>query len=474
MKKLVCVFVFLLFAASAFAFDITSNDATRDVRAGGTVDVQLNLTSDISETVSLSFLDAKTWVSMNVQNVALNPGETKTIHVYISPLLNIQLGLYKISVIGESLKTTELKKSDIFFNVKRGEQVYVEKILVTGNLEPKGYAKVTTEVKSYLQTTVNDVKLNVIVASPTKNIMDMTVKINKIDPMETKSIENVVTLDSLAEAGTYAVYVKTDYQGIVDRAEQAFTVIRKSILTKEYERFSLLLGYGKRIKVTNEGNQVGDDVVYDSVPSVDSVFFYGDKPSTKDGERYGWDIKNLEPGETKVITYYIDYSPLIVFILAIVIALWFFFYKYRTVRIRKYILHKKFIEEGEEFTVGIEIHNGLQKFEEIAVKDFVPPIFKIRDTEGLTPHKKSTSVGTELTWKLREVKRKETRIFTYKVVPIFGVNGTIKLPQASVEFKYAKRNVRNMSNVPEIGIVEGGLPMEQVRNVKKMFRKKKG
>jgi hypothetical protein len=471
MKKVVFLFVFLLFAANAFAFDITSSDATIDVRAGGSIDVQLNLTSTESETVSLSFSDGKTWVTMDLQNVALTPGEVKPIHVSISPYLTTQLGLYKVGVLAESLKTGTLKKSDIFFNVKRGEQVYVEKIMVTGNLEPKGYVKITTDVKNYRQTTVSDVSFNVIVSSPTKNIMDTTIKIDKLDPMQSKTIESVVTLDSQAESGTYVIYVKTDYQSLIDRSEQTFAVVRKSILTKEYVKTPLLLGYSKQIKVLNEGNQIGDDIVSDSIPSVDSIFFYGDKPLSKDGEKYTWEVKNIAPGEEKVITYYIDYSPLIVFIIAIVIALWFFFYKYRTVRIRKFILHKKFIEEGEDFTVGIEVHNGLKKLDDVTVKDFVPPIFKIHDTEGMIPHKKSTGSGTELTWKLHDMKKNETRIFTYKVMPIFGVNGTIKLPKASAEFKYTKRNVRNLSDEAEIGIVENGLP--DVKNVKKMFKKKK-
>ena len=134
-------------------------------------------------------------------------------------------------------------------------------------------------------------------------------------------------------------------------------------------------------------------------------------------------------------------------------AVWIFFYKVRIIRIKKFILEKKFIEEGEEFTVGIEIANSTgRKIENVTVKDFVPSVFNIKEGEGLKPVRKKTAAGAELTWKLKDVHKNEVRILSYKILPVFGVHGTIRLPQASVSFMGRKKTVEIKSAFANIGV----------------------
>ncbi|MEM7819221.1 MAG: hypothetical protein QXD48_00125 [Candidatus Aenigmatarchaeota archaeon] len=454
MRKLLLFVLFLLIANVVFAFEISAPEGTIDIGTGSTKIININLTSNKDDDITFSFVDGKTWINLDVQKIKINAGEIKTVKVYISPFFTTQFGLYKIGIVAESTISKETKKADIFINVKRGEYIYIDKVTVSGNLEPKGYAKIETTIKNYKLKTVNDIYVHTIVSSPLRKLLDTTIKIDKLDPDESKTIENIINFDRLAEPGTYNVKIISEYMNEKNEYEQTFAVIKKSVITKQYEKFPLLLGYGKTIRVRNDGNEVGDEIVYDDVPKFDSIFFYGDEPTQKEDGRYAWKIKDIKPDEEKTITYYIDYSPLFVFVLAIIIVFWFFFYKYRTVRISKFILNKKHIEEGEEFTVCINVYNGLKKLDEILVHDFVPSIFKIKDTEGPVPHKKTTNIGTELTWKLKDVKSHETRILTYKIIPIFGVHGTIRLPEASAEFKFGKKFVKNISGSPSIGLVE--------------------
>ena len=148
-----------------------------------------------------------------------------------------------------------------------------------------------------------------------------------------------------------------------------------------------------------------------------------------------------------------DYSPLFLFIVVVLIAVWLFFFKIRTLKIKKFMLEKKFIEEGEEFTVGIELSNASgRKVDDLTVRDFVPSVFEFKEGEGPKPVRKKTAAGTELTWKVKDLHKNEERILSYKILPVFGVHGTVRLPQASASFTSGKKETEIKSLYTTLGI----------------------
>jgi hypothetical protein len=82
----------------------------------------------------------------------------------------------------------------------------------------------------------------------------------------------------------------------------------------------------------------------------------------------------------------------------------------------------------------------------------VPPVFDMKELNSLPPVKKKTSAGTELTWKLKDVHNREERLVSYKIIPLFGVHGQIRLPRSRVTFKQGKREIHNNSAYASIGI----------------------
>src|SRR3989338_8838053 len=124
----------------------------------------------------------------------------------------------------------------------------------------------------------------------------------------------------------------------------------------------------------------------------------------------------------------------------------------KTVRIRKYIIQKKEIEEGEEFTVALEIKNSSGSKKSLEVRDFVPSVFTVKETEGLKPAKKKSHIGTELSWNVKDLNNHEERVLTYKIVPIFGVSGTIRLPRASIMFDVRGKKIEKRSFPHSVGI----------------------
>jgi hypothetical protein len=456
MRKILFVAgIMLLFMISAsFAFELNVPTETISIPAGGTRDVMINITSSTNDNILFSFSDAKTWVSMDTQHMLINKSEMKFIKVSISPPPAIQLGLYKVGIVAESLNTNEKISKDLYMNIERGEKIYIENLMVTGKLEPMGYADIKATLKNYMKATVQDVSVHITAYSPTEKILDYTTTQNKIDPMEAVVVGKTLYFSKTAVSGTYNATVEINYVNGHEFSERTFNVVERSLITSTHENYPIFIGYGKTIKVRNDGNDVGNETVIEDISSFDSIFFSG-SPTRKEGNRYFWEIPNINPGEERTITYKVDYSSLFIFILAVIIAWWYFFYKYRTLRIRKFIMQRKDIKEGEEFTIGIELHNGLgRSVKELTVRDFVPPIFKIREAAGPEPKKKTTNIGTELLWKLDDLKRGEERILSYKIIPVFGVHGALTLPTAYVEFTFNKMNVKNMSNITRLGVKE--------------------
>lgn len=457
MKKLLLVsgLIFLLMVGFSFAFSLNVPSRTISVPAGGVKEVLINITSSKPDNTAMSFSDAKTWVSMDKQAFFINASETKYVTVFITPPIDAQLGLYSVKIIAESVNTKDKQVKDMFINVERGERIYIEKITATGKLEPAGYVDINVHLKNYKKTTVQDISLFMTVYSPKGKVLDFETIIDKLDPMESKVVGKTMYLNKTADSGAYFIDALINYLDEQETQEQTFTVVERSIISATYERFPLLLGYGKTIKVRNDGNELGNETVIEDISGFDAVFFSGDAPTRKLGEKYFWDFPDIEPGEERSVTYHVDYSSLFLFVLAVIIAWWYFFYKYRTLRIRKFIMQRKYIKEGEEFTVGIELHNGLgRKMKEVTVKDFVPPIFRIKPGSGPVPKMKSTNIGTELVWNLTDLKRREDRILSYKIIPMFGVHGLINLPSAYVEFTFNKLKAKNMSNITRLGVRE--------------------
>ncbi len=453
-KLLLPVLIVLVFAAAAHAFTVNAPSGTINVPTQGSRDVIIKLGSEIQESVAINLADAKTWTALSSSFLKMEPGEQKEIVLTIAPLQSTALGLYKVTLVAESL-TTQLKvQKDIFIAVFKGEVVDVEKIVVSGNTKPTGTVSISVDIRNYKNAPSNEVVLDTTVYSPTKKIAQFTDAIDNINPDEKTVRTHQVTLEKRAEAGTYRVVATLLTGNETKVATQTFSVESKPVITTATERTALMFGFAKKVTVTNEGNENAPAVtITDQISDAEGVFFAGDPPTDIDKGTYAWLIKNVSPGQIIVIDYRIDYLPLFVFIVALIIIFWIIFFKLRTVRIKKYITQKKELEEGEEFTVGIEVKNALgRKVDEIVIRDLVPPVFDSKDSQSPTPTRKKTAAGQELTWKLRDVHHREERLVSYKLIPVFGVHGQIRLPRSSVTFKQGKREVTNHSTHAFIGI----------------------
>ena len=462
MKRVVFVIgiIILLSGVVLADFSLSTTKDSFSVVIGSTQEIDLNISSTIDDILSINVNplispSGKSWVTLSDSALHFNAGESKIVKAYLSPPEDVIQTSYTLRFTVQSSSTGEKNYKDVYITISKGDIVGVIEINVTGNTEPTGTLSISFLVRNVGTVPINGIKVYCDVFSPKEEeIATATYDIEILQPGESKNLIKTIKLEAGAIAGTYKIVVKTaTTKGIMDSDVKYFVVPSKAVIEYKNESFTSLIGPGKRIIVTNNGNKISDTIEIRENLGLLSMFYQGQVPTSKEGDVYIFSVGQLRPGESAIITYEINYLLAAVVIIVIVMLAWFILYKFKTVQVRKYIIQKKEIEEGEEFTVGIDIRNNTGRYvSNVVVKDFVPGAFKVKPGTGLKPKIKKTYAGVELIWNLNELKNREERLLNYKIVPIFGVSGQLRLPKASVNFNLGRIPMQNKSFVTYIGV----------------------
>ncbi len=442
----------LLLMNTGHAFQLIADTNVR-VSTSTTKNIDMILGSDTKDTFLIRVLEEKSWISLSTNRLSLEANEQKAFSIYFSPGADVMLGTYKITVAAESLSTGLQTEKALFVTIEKGEVVEIEQVVVRGDLIPTGTVDIEVHIKNFKTATATDVPVEIKVMS-THELAAFSDIVERIDPDQTATVRHQIVLERYSPPGTYTVTAKITYGGLSSETRQDFTVVERAVPKSIEETQFFLLGYTRKISVRNYGNvPIAEYTITKPLDGLEKSFFYGTVPTQKSPDSYTWKLNNIEPGDEAAITYTINYAPLAVLIIIICAAAWFIVFKVRTLRIKKYIMQRKTIKEGTEFTIGIEIKNSTgRKINDIVVTDFVPSVFAVKDTHGITAHKLKSGIGTELRWEIKEFVRNDERVLSYKIIPVFGIQGQVKLPSAKVMFRSGSRTKTNTSFAPRLGI----------------------
>src|SRR3989338_1451064 len=472
----IALFLVLMLGSVSFAFTLTPNDASVGVELREAKQIELEIKSDKESRFTISVDGWRPWMSINPTQPTLYAGETKKILLTFTPFEDTPLGLYKITVIVQDVTSGEKQISDVYISILKGEGAKIDKIIVTGNPEPFGSENIKIHIKNIGVTTLDNLFLTASITYPDGTTKDISRKIETLAPDEKTITDENISFAGDALAGEYKIKASLSGKKNYGSAEQKFTVAAKSIIEKYVKTKPTLTGKIKEIKLRNIGNAPAEDItVSDEISGFDSIFFSGDEPASKIYEINTWKIAKINQGKEITIKYEIDYISLYVFIVALILLWWAYFIKHRTLRIRKYIMQKKELLEGEEFTVGIELKNATgARLKDIEVADYVPSVFRIKEGEGPTPTKRKSNICTEMKWKIDEMGRHEERVLTYKIIPVVGVQGNLKLSLAAVRFRINGKLRENKSFHTLIGVEEESLWKELfTKNIGNAMKRKK-
>ncbi len=453
MRVYILLFLALL-SSTVFAATVTVPEETTPVKIGTAAEIDILVASHEPETISLTLLDNYPWITQSTQIMNLGRDDRQKLALFVNPFQGMQVGVYKLTLLVEPVVgngTTEMKY--IFVNVQPMDAVAVDKITIDGNFTPTGSVNIDATYTNYKSVIVQNAKIITSVNSPSSEIMEFEQPIDAIDPDETQEVAYVIKLPQYSEPGLYTVVMKIVDGDQVREKTRSFGVERVANFVKESSKSFAIFGFTKTISVTNIGNVADDILITDEFSPLDAAFYSGETPVSTSGGTFSWIVENVGPGQTKDFKYSISYAPIMLILGVLIVALFVFFYRVRTLHIKKYLLEKKFIEEGEEFTVGVEVSNmSGNDIDEVTVKDFVPSVFTIKEGSGPKPIAKKVATGMELSWTLRALHNKEERILSYKIIPMFGIHGKIRLPQAFANYKGRKARVEKGSWYATIGI----------------------
>ncbi|MBI2578909.1 MAG: hypothetical protein HYW26_04320 [Candidatus Aenigmarchaeota archaeon] len=454
MKRLLALFVMLLFAGAAFAYTLEYTQDTIRVPVSGMRQTHVKISSDSDDSFLVSPADAKTWVTTDKTIVSVGRGGSENFTVFFSPSSSVPQGLHKISFDVESRGTKERKRADLYAFVYKSEGIETEGVFLTGDLIPSGTVSVRFSLRNIGDVKVQNINVKTSAYSPEGKIYESSDVLN-LEPEDVKTLEKSFQLKENAPPGDYSISIKvTQLEAVLSDTTEKFVVARKAVLKDMTTTNINLLKKEKVFLFKNVGNDVSEPLLLtEKITKFDSNFFKGDPPERTEGDTYVWTLPPVAPGGLASIKYSLDYSPLFYTLIVIFGLLWLYLTRFRTLRVSKYILQKKHIREGEEFTVGVEVKNYSGKSVDSAeVYDFVPTIFQMKDTEGPKPLRKKSESGIELKWAVSNLRPNEERVLTYKIIPVVELSGTINLPQASVVFAANNKETENFSNTPAVGL----------------------
>tara|TARA_Y100000310_G_C20601254_1_gene773171 strand:- start:751 stop:1482 length:732 start_codon:yes stop_codon:yes gene_type:complete len=226
------------------------------------------------------------------------------------------------------------------------------------------------------------------------------------------------------------------------------------------------------ITVTKENNGnyiVGEN--YDLELGIIEKWFtrYSIRPTYKDDFGSHWSF-NLEPGEEYTINIKIDYRPLVIALIVIVVfILLMWYWMSKGVIIKKEVFKLKQTSEGiSDFKILLHIKNNTNKtVKNIMLIEMLPRVINPLPKFGtLKPNNvQRGEKGVRMIWRIPELVKGEERIVSYDVEAKMKIIGQFMLPQAIV--KYRTHRGRVLASKSNRLSVASGFLSESIKKKKK-------
>ena len=426
LSAIAIILALTLLTNSVMAFDFEASNEKISVGIGDTQAIDFILNSNIDDFIIFSVDGMPSWATLPT-NVPILAGQLTKTSIYFSPYETTKPLTYKMTAKLQSSKTGQIKERNITV-VVRTSNVAIEKLQLDGSFKPADKGLLQLFVKNYENRKL-DLNLDYSVVGSDGSIVLYKNEKLLLEPKELNIIKQDFPIPECIKTGSYTVLANITEAGIrLASFEQSFKTeseFKTLVDRRENQNF---LRTDVIVTIKNIGNIPGTSSISERIWG--SMFFSGDNPS-EIGSEYTWSLP-LAVCETKSIKYSIDYT-IVAEVLFVVLIVLYIFFKFRPLRLSKYIIQKQTIEKGSVFTVGIEFKSH-SSVKDVEIRDFVPGVFRVIESGKALKH--STDMGTELIWKFPELKPGEERIVSYKIMPSFSVTGSVKLPRAVISFKH--------------------------------------
>ncbi len=451
--SLIVVLCFSVFAHNSLAQEPFSVRVSADKEVVRPVDYAtyaVYITNNLDRMVEVETFvwSTKTsWFFVSPASVTIAPDETKIVRVYVAPKKGTPEGLYTFQIEVRDRYNPDLrvvKKESIY--VLKSMIVNIKKLVPSKQIySPGEVVEIGVGVKNEGSDDTAGIDLWVeINVSGVDGIKSKKVKLPPLEVDEAKMVYANFTFDKYTAHGVYSVTARimNDIGEVLDEARTSFTIEEVALLDKKKDVKTKLLERTITVTGTNVGNIEGTLTIMEpkSLPML--AYEFETMPEiTREGNReyFVWRCE-LEPLEKCVVTYKVNYWPLVfvalgVILIAIIVLEVFQYPK----------MHKKAYKRGEEHKVLIRIKNrGRRTLKDVEIIDDVPGIFQvIREFDAGKPVDVKKMRGkTRIVWRFPQLKPGEEKLLAYRIKPLLDVEGGIKLPPAEISGRVGRRRIR--------------------------------
>ncbi|MCD6590395.1 MAG: hypothetical protein J7K72_00290 [Candidatus Aenigmarchaeota archaeon] len=376
------------------------------------------------------------WMNLGSYYVKLNPGEERTVNIIFTPR-NEGLYEYEIYVFSIS-KQEDVKELSVRMKVLPERIFRVEKFYV----DKKGDK---LEISVSLRFSRRG-KIDAIF-----EVLDRDGRKIKYSKMS-RELEGEKTLTETFDIGnlmadTYTAKVTVSNQKYSITKETEFVIPPVHNIVKVRKVVSNPLSDDIIITIRNSGNVVENYVLSEDIPPKEAVIFDNEPSSAvleDNNVKYRWSIQGLAIGKEIVVKYSISRVPKIIgwtMVFLSVVGL----LGLGVIKVRRPSIKKRYMRKRNEHLIVLEIKGSLtRELKNVFVKDRVSPLGKvIRQFEGPKPIIRESESGTELIWRIGNLKPKSEVILTYKVKPL--IEAQLKMPRAYMIYKTDDKKVKVFS-----------------------------
>lgn len=436
-----------MFAQITLASDFITSIDVEDVYLAGresamTVSIKNNGPTEWFS-VSIIGLPAD-WLALDTTSglFKIESGETYTIDIVVSPGKDAIPLTYEYFINVQNTRTNEVIEQRVLIPVKQVTDVIITNF-ETSCIECNKEVTVSGEI--------NNVGTRDMPVTLTVTFMDHVeiLEIDELKAMEQEPFSYTYDLENL-NPDTYEITgeIVGNNKVLYDHTIE-FQIPAVQSITMDESSFNTPFGRFVRINAVNEGNYKADAEFVSDVKNAWYIIYAG--PDARiDGDEYSW-IVAIEPGESYELGYSEIYWPTYLIVLIVIIIGFMMYMNYTAIVVRKAIVGKNIVKVGEELSVSVSIKNKIRNLSNLVVKDVIPDGFTlVTKFATVKPTIRKVHEGTEVVWKIGDLKAHDQRVLHYKIKPSHGLRGRKHLPKATVLAKYGEKIVKRNSNLVSI------------------------
>lgn len=424
---LTCIFSFLLLLNSSQAVEVDVIPSYAETYVNEQVGYTINIHNDkyrADEFVITVLGPNLEWLNLEGYYAELEDFESTEIKMYFYPKLE---NSYEYEVLVYSSTNNEDRDSDTI-----SLEVFPERLVRLLDFSSEVVGDNLEIQIELLSKQKRDVEINFEIFDSSRRIVKYLEITREIEGKE--KITETIPLDGLL-AGNYELRINIPEYDISDEAN--FYIVPVHSVVKKKEIVSTPFGQEVMITIKNEGNVVEDYNIREAVPSNQYVDIV-DEPTSSylegDDVSYNWRIEGLMVGDSASVTYNISRLPLIIgslVVLFCVLAL----LGMGVVRVRTPNIKKRYVRKRGEHLIVLEIKGSLTKeLSNVLVKDRVSPLGRVvPEFKGPKPIVREGEAGTELIWRLGDLRPRSEIYLTYRIRPL--IEAQLKMPRAYLTYR---------------------------------------